>query len=175
MVDLFKRQSEVAFADFLDSIKDLDERGSWTRLAVREGDYLHTDGSILGQVTHVAGCKVLYASAAFRGFELRLRDVTDRTIQIGTSWDAALGYLHESHQYWMESWQALSSLDLESEADTNWGDKWPVWKILGTVIGHDHYHAGQIALIRSVASPAETPPPPMSDEEIDFLKTFSAW
>lgn len=175
MLNYFRNQVEIAYKEFTDSFDGLDERGSWMRLAPREGDYLHSDGSILGQVTHVAGCKVLYASAAFHGMEIRLQAVTQRTIEIGADWEAAKAYLEESQEYWLSSWQGISDQQLDNLVATNWGDQWPLWKVFQCMIGHDHYHAGQIALTRSVAPIANEPPPPISDEEIAFLKTFSAW
>ena len=175
MLSYFRKQVELAYKEFTDSFEGLDELGSWMRLSPRDGDYLHSDGSILGQVTHVAGCKVLYASAAFYGMKIRLRDVTQRTIEIGTSWEAAKQYLHESQEYWLSSWQGLGDQQLDDFVATNWGDHWPLWKVFHCMIGHDHYHAGQIALTRTVAPIATEPPPPISDEEVAFLKTFSAW
>jgi hypothetical protein len=175
MVRYFRQQSDLAFAELQLALKDVDERMSWARLTAKENDYLHTDGSILGQVTHVAGCKVLYASAAFRGFEIRLKEITERTIAIGSDWRAALDYLDESQEYWVSSWKDLPGDSLQSLAATNWGEQWPIWKIIHTVTAHDSYHAGQVALTRTVEAAANTPPPPMSDEEIGFLKTFSAW
>ena len=175
MLNYFLQQSELAYSELTSSFESIDEQGSWRRLVPAEGDYLHSDGSILGQVTHVAGCKVLYASAAFRGFEIRLRDVTNRTIAIGSDWNAAKAYLEESQSYWLDSCMSLSDEALEQPVMTNWGDTWPTWKIFATMISHDHYHAGQIALTRTVAPPAQEPPPPLSEKEIDFLKTFSAW
>ena len=64
--------TENNFKELKESFESLDERGSWMRLTPREGDYLHSDGSILGQVTHVAGCKVLYGSAGFHDLQIRL-------------------------------------------------------------------------------------------------------
>lgn len=171
----FRSQSDIAFADLKESFDALDEQGSWRRLTPVDGEYLHSDGSIIGQVTHVAGCKVLYASAAFHRMEIRLREVTDRTIAIGRDWQAAKDYLEESHAYWLAAYKDVPESSFDDLAPTNWGDLWPIWKIIHCMIGHDHYHAGQIALTRSVAPPADGPPPPMSDDEIAFLKTFAAW
>ena len=175
MLSYFRKQVELAYKEFTDSFEGLDELGSWMRLTPKADDYLHSDGSILGQVTHVAGCKVLYTSAAFHNMEIRLRDVTDRTIDIGTNWTLAKEYLEESQSYWLAGLEQLDDGRLDVLAHTNWGDQWPLWKVIQCMIGHDHYHAGQIALTRTVAPIASEPPPPISDDEIVFLKTFSAW
>lgn len=175
MLEYLKQLTENNFLELKESFDGLDERGSWMRLTAREGDYLHSDGSILGQVTHVAGCKVLYGSAGFHNLELRLREITDRTIRIGSDWAAAKDYLEEGHGYWLDCWQDFSESDLDTMIPTNWGDEWPLWKMITNMASHDSYHAGQIALTRTVAQPAETPPPPLSEEEIEFLKTFPAW
>ena len=175
VVSLFKAQAELAFAELKQSCNGLDERGSWKRLTPVDGDYLHSDGTILGQVTHIAGCKVLYASAAFHHMEIRLREITEQQIRIGSNWNKALEYLEESQAYWLKSWEGLSDASLQEMAATNWGDEWPIWKILHTVTAHDSYHAGQIAITRATAEEPVAPPPPMSDEELDFLRTFRAW
>lgn len=172
---MLRQQSEAAFEELQVAVKDLDERGSWLRLTPREDDYLHTDGSILGQVTHVAGCKVLYGSAGFRGFDIRLRHIVDRTNAIGSDWEAAKAYLEEAHGYWLSCWEDVTEADLHRPTQTNWGETWPCWKVIQAMIGHDEYHAGQIALIRSVVQPVSEPPPPMSEAELAFLQTFSAW
>jgi hypothetical protein len=175
VLDRLNQFTENNYRELKESFEGLDEVGSWMRLTPREGDYLHSDGSILGQVTHVAACKVLYASAGFHELEIRLREITDRTIQIGSDWAAAKAYLEEGHNYWLECWQHLCERDLETLIPTNWGDEWPLWKMITNMASHDSYHAGQIALTRAVAQPTDTPPPPVSDEEIEFLKTFKAW
>jgi uncharacterized damage-inducible protein DinB len=104
--------------------------------------------------------------------EIRLQAVTQRTIEIGTDWETAKQYLTESQEYWLSSWQGLSDEQLEDLVATNWGDQWPLWKVFQTMIAHDHYHAGQIALIRTVAAEPTEPPAPISEEEIAFLKNF---
>ena len=175
MLQYLRLFTENNFNDLKEAFEGLDERGSWMRLPPREGDYLHSDGSILGQVTHVAGCKVLYGSAGFHDLQIRLREITERTIQIGSDWTAAKTYLEEGHQYWLECWQHLTEGELDTMIPTNWGDEWPLWKMITNMASHDSYHAGQIALTRTVAQPVDTPPPPISDAEIAFLKTFKAW
>lgn len=129
MLEYFRKQCDIAFNELLESLEGLDERASWMRLAPRVGDYLHTDGSILGQVTHVAGWKVLYVSAAFHDMEIRLQAVTQRTIEIGTDWEAAKQYLTESQEYWLTSWKGLTDKQLDDLVATNWGDQWPLWKV----------------------------------------------
>ena len=124
---------------------------------------------------HHAGGLYRVAGTAHLQMEIRLRDVTQRTIEIGTDWNAAKVYLEEGQAYWLAGLLQLGNSDLDNVAPTNWGDQWPLWKIINSMIFHDHYHAGQIALTRTVAANATEPPPPISEEEIAFLKTFSAW
>jgi hypothetical protein len=175
VVEHLKLVAGIAFSELLASFEGIEESESWKRLPPVEGEYLHTDGSILSQVTHVAGCKVLYASAAFHKMEVRLRHVTDRIIAIGADWKAAKDYLTEAQQYWLSSWNELNENCLDQLVATNWGDQWPTWKIIHTVTAHDSYHAGQIAITRATAADPVGAPPPLSPEEIEFLRTFSAW
>src|SRR5947207_2981433 len=106
--EALRREANEAFANFLLAIEQVDEALSWATAPLHEGEYLHNNASILGMVQHVAGCKFMYASAAFQNTEMRWRDVVGRLEEIDSSWEKTLTYLHESQEYWMSSWANLS-------------------------------------------------------------------
>jgi uncharacterized damage-inducible protein DinB len=114
-------------------------------------------GPILGIMHHLAACKVMYASAVFRGGERSWPDCFARIKSLGTSVAAARQYLEDGQGYWLASWADLPDAELWVERSTNWGERWPTWRIIHTITQHDAYHAGQIIAFRSMLKPAEGP------------------
>ena len=157
VADVLKAQASEAYEQLVASIDGVDRRLAWARLPLRPGEYLHTEGSILSVVAHVAGCKIMYASAAYRGLEVRWRDVVERMEGLWPDWDQAKSWLAEAHEYWMQSWAGESSF--ERTVKTNWEEDWPNWKIIGCMTQHDAYHAGQIQVLRAALEPTDEPPP----------------
>ena len=158
--DLLINQSQASYKELLDSLDGVSEALSWAAPKVNEGDYLHTEG-ILSAVIHVAGCKVMYGSAAFRDLELRWRDVKARIDPFWPSLDGAKAYLQESQEYWLSTW--ADETDFERTVKTNWNADWPAWKVIWMVTHHDAYHAGQIQMLRSTLKPSDMPPPSETD------------
>ena len=33
---------------------------------------------------------------------------------------------------------------------TNWGEEWPTWRVLWTMIDHDLHHGGEIGVLRDL-------------------------
>ncbi|MES1227977.1 MAG: DinB family protein [Armatimonadota bacterium] len=174
-VDLLKLQSQRGFDDVLAAIHGIDQAGSWAVLPLREGEYLHTNGSIVSVVQHIAGCKQMYASIAFRGTEIRWRQIIQRIRQIDTDWEASKAFLHEAHDYWMAGWADLDPAELEREVKTNYKSDWPAWKFISLMTSHDHYHAGQIATIRVSAPVTGLPPDMMHDQEERAVRDSLHW
>ena len=103
--EVLRSEANEAFANFLSAIEEVDEALSWATAPLHEGEYLHNNASILGMVQHVAGCKFMYASAAFKSTDIRWRDVVARLEEIASDWQKTIEYLHESQIYWLSSWQ----------------------------------------------------------------------
>src|SRR5687767_8602285 len=114
-VELLKAESELAYADLLEALNGVTEKQSWAMLPNNGPDYLHTDASIHGIALHIASCKVMYGSIAFRNTEIRWRDCADRIETFEPSWPAAMAYLDESQKYWMSSWSHLTNDMLEED------------------------------------------------------------
>jgi len=174
-VQLLRVQADFAFAEFKGAIEKATESEAWARLPSADDDYLHTDGSLQGIVLHVAGCKVIYGSVAFRNSEVRWRDVADRMDQFEPSWSGALAYLDEAHAYWMDSWAGLSDEDLTREFLHFRGKLWPAWRIVNMAIHHDSYHGGQLAVIRYATVGASVPPPTSASDIRNCCRELPSW
>jgi uncharacterized damage-inducible protein DinB len=156
MRDLLIQQSQASYQELLDSLDGVSEALSWAVPNLKQGEYLHTEG-ILSIIVHVAGCKVMYGSAAFRNLEHRWRDVKAKIDPLWPSLEAAKAYLQEAQEYWLSSWAGEE--DFNRLVKTNWNDDWPAWKVLWMVQHHDAYHAGQVQLLRTMLQPTDIPPP----------------
>lgn len=169
--ELLRHQADAAFNDLLAVLGGLTEPESWGILKCRPGEYLHTEGSILSNIVHIASCKFMYASAAYRNLDLRWRDVIQRMDAFWPSLDGAMAWLLESQAHWLESW--AGETDFERPVKTNWNETWPSWKVIWTVTHHDAYHAGQIQMLRSVVEPSEVPPPAEGHIWLEYTHEYS--
>lgn len=161
-IELIKLQSEYSYKELLDSFEGVSEQQAWAKVECQPGEYMHTEGSILSQVAHIAGCKFLYASAAYRDLEIRWRDVVERLEKIWPDWEALKAYSQEAHDYWLASW--TNETDLNRLVKNFRLKDVPSWRILTIPSYHDSYHAGQIQVLRSTLPPSATPPPNEADE-----------
>lgn len=174
-VELLRIQANQGFEEMWAALEGVTEPRAWAVLPNLGPDYLHTDGSIHGVTLHVATCKVIYGSVAFRGTEVRWRDLADRVEQFEPSWEAALAYLPEAHAYWMRTWEGLDDRELELDVPRFNGDLWPAWKIIQTVIHHDFYHAGQIAVLRYGVVESAEPPPSVAADIRQYCADSPSW
>lgn len=174
-VELLRTCSGLAFDEVKEAIEGVQEAQAWSALPNLGPDYLHSDASIHGITLHIASCKFVYGSVGFRNTEIRWRDVADRLDSFEPSWPAAVAYLEESQQYWMESWASLTSADLEKEVPRFRGELWPAWKIIRVVMHHDSYHAGQIAMLRYGIGDTESPPPSVAEDIRKYCSDLPSW
>jgi hypothetical protein len=109
--------------------------------------------SIESIVLHVGSCKVMYADYAFHDGTL---DWSDARVQ---PWPEGEAPMADAIR-WLIDTQAAFASDVTALADdgeldrprrTNWGDEWRTRSIIGAMITHDSYHAGEINHIRSLA------------------------
>src|SRR5215472_9702114 len=129
-VELLRREAELAYADFLETLAGVTEGKAWAVLPQSGTDYLHSDASIHGVTLHVATCKQIYGSIAFCHSEIRWRDCANQVERFEPSWPAALEYMAESQRYWLGTWESLTDDDLERDVQHFSGKSWPVWKII---------------------------------------------
>ncbi|MFW9856678.1 MAG: DinB family protein [Candidatus Thorarchaeota archaeon] len=124
----------------LDTIKRWNEKGSdWLR--AQKFDPVST---IEFKVVHLAHCKIMYDDYAFRERHLKWSALDS------PQWPMCVSYLKQTQERLVESIRLLTDEQLELEVSTNWGDLWPVKRIIFTMIHHDSYHHGQISTIRQL-------------------------
>jgi len=171
--DALKLHAELAYTELRTALDGVSEPLAWSQVDFAPDQYLHTNGSIIGIVQHIAVCKFMYGSTGFRQTEVRWRDCFARLEAIGTSWDQSLQYLEEASEYWRASWAPLTDLDRDYPHFR--GRLWPAWKIIGTVTQHDVYHAGQIAVLASTLKPVGMPPDMRFEEERKHVMELPGW
>lgn len=174
-VALLIEQSSLTYRELREAARGADEPTAWARLPAAGDEYLHTDGSIQGIVLHAATSKVMYASQAFRDLEIRWRDLADRLAGFEPNWAAALDYLDEAQDYWLGAWGHLTDDDLDREVLHFSGRLWPAWKIIATVVAHDSYHAGQVAMLRYAVSPTTSPPELVAEDIRTHCSSLPGW
>ena len=165
--------SNLAWGAFRESIDGLTEGLAWALVDLQPNEYLHTEGSILSQIAHVANGKIIYGSVGFRETEVRWRELSPKIDSLWPNLDAIVAWLYEAHDYWTNSWANVD--DLDSERPRFDGSLVPAWKLIATVINHDSYHAGQIQLQRAILAPSSTPPPPEGALWQKYCETFPSW
>ncbi len=122
----------------LDTIKQWNEKGNvWIK-----SQTLDPLSTIEFKVIHLAQCKLMYDEYAFRDGILNWCDIES------PEWPDCIDYLTQTQARLIESIQALLDNKLEESVPTNWGELWPVKKIIFTMIQHDIYHLGQIYTVK---------------------------
>ena len=162
--------AEQAYNDLLEALERVTQNQAWALPRLHGNGELSTRGSILEIVQHVATCKIMYASAAFRKGSYSWDMCFARIREIGSDWKETLAFLSESQDYWMNSWEEIDGTDLGAPRMTNWGAQWPTWRIISTISHHDSYHAGQIALLRALLAPTDVPASTAADYSLASLK-----
>ena len=162
--------AEQAFNDLLEALEGVTENQAWALPRLHGNGTLSTRGSILEIVQHIATCKIMYASAAFRRNSYSWDMCFARIREIGSDWKLTLAFLSESQDYWMDSWENLDGADLAAPHMTNWGAQWPGWRIVSTISHHDSYHAGQISLLRALLAATDVPAATVADYSLASLK-----
>jgi hypothetical protein len=172
-VELLRLQMEEAYEPLRDRVEGLSEEeffwepvpGCWTlRLMPNERwdvDYSIPDPdpapltTIAWRLLHVATCKVMYHEYAFGPGRL-----TWDTIEYPHTVPTAMTLLARGQQLLMDDLAGLTDEGLDLEVMTNWGERWPAWRIFWTMIGHDVGHGGEIGCLRDLyRSDREISPP----------------
>ena len=95
------------------------------------------------QLVHVALCKVMYHEWAFGTARLTWREV-----EAPHSVDQAMAVLEAGHRQLRGHLARLSDGELDQEVLTNWGERWPAWRIFWAMVDHDALHTGAIGQLR---------------------------
>jgi DinB superfamily len=161
-VDLLAREMSETFHDMRSRLHGLSEDeffwmpvpDSWTVFEADgrwEHHYAEPDPepapftTIAWRLTHIAMCKVMYHEYAFGPGEL-----TWLTLETPGSPGAAIEMLETGHALLTEDLAASSDRDLERSVLTNWGERWPAWRIFWEMIHHDAHHGGEIGVLRDL-------------------------
>jgi len=97
------------------------------------------------RLDHVAECKVMYHEYAFGPGRLTFPDIDSaHTAQ------SAIELLERGQALLVEDLASLDDADLQRARLTNWGEEWPTWRILWTLIQHDVQHGGEIGALRDL-------------------------
>jgi len=174
-VEAMRLEAELIYGQLRETVLEISEPLAWAKIPVAEGEYLHSNGTIIGIVQHVATCKYIYGSAAFRSLDVRFRDCFARMEEIGTSWDGTVKFLGDSQAYWMAAWADLADEELDAGRASFRGDLRPTWKLIGTVTQHDAHHLGQIQMLGAVLTPAVSPPDMELEEEKKHCLDLPSW
>ena len=97
------------------------------------------------RLVHVAECKLMYHDYAFGPARLTFPDIDSAH----TARDA-IAQLEHGHKTLQRDLAGLDDAVLEREVPTNWGERWPAWRIFWTMIEHDLHHGGEIGALRDL-------------------------
>lgn len=154
-----KKRSADALSQYLYLMDEAFDQGRWHSLVgnlseVRDEDWEWTppggSRSIRAIVEHVGECKIMYEDHAFGRAERQWGELTP---DLTATRDRAIEWLRVLQARLRGSVAALGDdAELLRPRRTNWGDMEPTRWIVGVMIEHDHYHAGEINHIRSLRS-----------------------
>jgi len=120
-----------------------DEPGRWTYHYAIPDPQPAPITTIGWQLVHVALCKVMYHEWAFGAAQR-----TWPELDVPHSVEQATSVLaHGQHQL-RNDLEPLSDDQLDEPLLTNWGERWPAWRIFWAMIDHDALHTGAIGQLR---------------------------
>ena len=109
--------------------------------------------TIAWRLVHVAECKLMYHEYAFGPAKLVWPDLDSPHTAA-----AAIAALEEGQRLLATDLEGLADEDLDTSRLTNWGEKWPTWRIFWTMIHHDLQHGGEIGALRDLYRLSGSPP-----------------
>lgn len=120
-----------------------DESGRWTYNYAVPDPQPAPMTTIAWQLVHVALCKVMYHEWAFGAARL-----TWPELETPHSVHGVMAVLDAGHRQLRAHLARLADGELEQDVLTNWGERWPAWRIFWTMIEHDAVHGGAIGQLR---------------------------
>ena len=101
--------------------------------------------TIAWRLVHVSECKVMYREYAFGAAKLTWPDIDSAH----TAADA-IAQLEYGQRLLVEDLAGLHDANLDEPRLTNWGQRWPAWRVFWTMIDHDAVHGGEIGALRDL-------------------------
>ena len=93
---------------------------------------------------HIAAVNYLYWDYAFDSASLTFDLDLPGSVAEATDW------LFASHEPVRDAMSGLTDADLDRLAATNWGEQWPLHRILATLIKEQVHHGAEISLLRDL-------------------------
>lgn len=122
-----------------------DRPGHWTYHYAIPDPHPAPVTTIGWQLVHLGTCKVMYHEYAFGAGRL-----TWPQLDIPHTAAGAVHLLQEGQMLLRDDLQNLVESDLDQPRQTNWGDKWPAWRIFWAMTDHDSFHGGVIGHMRDI-------------------------
>jgi hypothetical protein len=97
------------------------------------------------QVVHVATSKVMYHEYGYGPARL-----TWPELDVPHTAAGAIALLERGHALLRADLAGLADADLDEPRPTNWGERWPAWRIFSVLADHDALHAGTIGCLRDL-------------------------
>jgi hypothetical protein len=101
--------------------------------------------TIAWRLDHLAECKVMYHEYAFGAGRLTWPEIDSAH----TTADA-IAMLERGQRLLMSALDGMADDDLDAPRMTNWGEEWPTWRVLWTMVDHDLHHGGEIGVLRDL-------------------------
>ncbi len=122
-----------------------DDAGAWT-YHYELPDPVPSPFTTIGwRLIHLALCKVMYHEWAFGPARL-----TWDTIACPHDAASGMTMLQEGHALLSEDLAGLVDHDLSLPVRTNWGERWPAWRIFWEMTAHDAQHGAEIGVVRDL-------------------------
>jgi hypothetical protein len=101
--------------------------------------------TIAWRLLHLAECKVMYHEYAFGPGRLTWDELPTPYTAV-----EAIAWLEESQARLRAALDGLGDPDLEEMRLTNWGERWPTWRIFWSMVSHDLHHGAEIGCLRDL-------------------------
>jgi hypothetical protein len=100
--------------------------------------------TIAWRTIHVASVNYLYWDYAFGSASLSFDLELPSDVAEATDW------LFASHQPILDALEGLTEDGLDQVVPTNWGDSWPVHRVLATLVNEQVHHGAEVSLLRDL-------------------------
>lgn len=100
--------------------------------------------TIAWRTIHIAAVNYLYWDYAFGSASLSFDLELPGDVAEATDW------LFDSHQPILDAIDGLTDEGLDRVVPTNWGDTWPVHRVLATLVNEQVHHGAEVSLLRDL-------------------------
>jgi len=100
--------------------------------------------TIAWRTVHVAAVNYVYWDYAFGSASLTF------DLDLPGDVDEATDWLFGSHQPVLDAVGALTDDDIDREVPTSWGERWPLHRVVATLVSEQVHHGAEISLMRDL-------------------------